>query len=195
MSAFEFVLISFAIIVGLGVSEVLAGWADQIRARARLRPYPLQLLSSAFILYLSIQYLWLMWGGRVIEWTFPRFLAVTGPVLALALAARVCRMDTSPGASPFRDQYFRVSPAIYTLLAAFPLFITAMSLFSDLREMVPDPPNLLLVTVVRLSVLGLYIALALSRSERFHKVGIGLLWLTAIGFLVRMGQRLEASAP
>ena len=60
MSAFEFVLVSFAILLGLGISAILAGWGDQVRARHRLRFYPLQIASSAFILYFSLQYLWML---------------------------------------------------------------------------------------------------------------------------------------
>jgi hypothetical protein len=187
MSAFEFVLIFFAIIIGLGVSETIAGWADQIRARRRVRPYPLQLISTAFVLYLSIQYLWIMWIARDIEWTFPRFLGAASVALVLAIAARVGKMDTAREALPFRDQYFQNSPAVYSLLALFPILILLISLTSELRAAIPDPPNLLVVSLTRIGLAALYCGLALSKSERFHWVAIGLLWLAAIGFLIRLG--------
>lgn len=194
MSTFEFVLVPFAIIVSLGVSEVLAGWADQIRARHRLQIFSLQIVTSAFVLYLSLQYLWLLWLGRHLEWTFPLYLGVAGPVLALTLAARVSRADTSKDAPSIRDQYFQASPAVYSLLAIFPLLITLLSLFSGFREVIPNPPNLVAVSVVRLALLALYAAMAWSKSERFHWLGMTMLWLVAIGFLTRFGARLAAGA-
>jgi len=194
MSTFEFVLVSFAIIVGLGVSEVLAGWADQIRARHRLQGFPLQIVSSAFVLYMSLQYLWLLWLGRHVEWTFPLYLGVAGPALALTLAARVSRADTSRDAPSVRDQYFQASPAVYSLLAIFPFLITLLSFVSGFRDVIPNPPNLVAVSIVRLAVLLVYASMALSKSERFHWLGIALIWLAAIGFLTRMGARLAAGA-
>jgi hypothetical protein len=187
MSAFEFILVFFAIIVGLGVSETIAGWADQIRARGRICPYPLQLLSSAFVLYLSIQYLWMTWVVRDIEWTFPRFLGAASVALVLAIAARVGKMDTASKALPFRDQYFQNSPAVYSLLLCFPLLILLISVSSDLGFAIPDPPNLVLISLARIGIAALYCGLALSKSERFHWVALGLIWLAAIGFLIRLG--------
>jgi len=195
MSVFEFVLVSFAIIMGLGVSEVLAGWADQIRARQRLRPFFLQLGSSAFVLYLSLQYLWMLWLGRNVDWTFPLFLGVAGPGLALALAARVSKVDTSIDAPPVREQYFGNSPAVYSLLMLFPVLILLMSFLSGLREVVPDPPDLVAVSAVRLLMLAVYVCLALSKNERVHALGLVVLWLGAVGFMTRLGPRLAEGAP
>ena len=137
MSAFEFILVVFAIIVGLSMSEVLAGWADQLKARDRLRPYPLQIVSSAFVLYLSIQYLWLLWLGRDIEWTFPRLLALACPGLVLALAARVSKADTTSNALSLREQYFQNSPA-YTHCSQFSLSRLSLSRsFPDFARQFP----------------------------------------------------------
>jgi hypothetical protein len=194
MSAFEFVLVALAIILGFGISEILAGWGGQLRVRHRLKPYPLQLASSAFILWLSLQYLWGLWVAQGIEWTFPVYLLVSAPALALALAAHVTRVDTAPDAPSVREQYFQNSRPVYTLIAAFPVFILAMSLIPSFREGVPDPPNLLLITLIRLGVFSLMVSLAWSRSERYHWVALGALWLTAIGMLSRLVFRLVEQA-
>ena len=49
MSEFEFVQVTFAIILGLGVTEILRGVGEQVRARHYLRLYPLQLVASCII--------------------------------------------------------------------------------------------------------------------------------------------------
>ena len=62
MSSFEFILVSIAIVVGLGISEILAGWGRQIRYHREVRPYPLQLVASTYVLALSLRYLWTLWA-------------------------------------------------------------------------------------------------------------------------------------
>jgi len=185
MSAFEFVLVSFAIMIGFAVSEVLAGWGEQIRARDRLRPHALQIASSAFILYFSLQYLWGLWLLRGVDWTFPFFLLVAAPALALALASHITRVDTSSDVS-LREQYFRNSRPVYSLLASFPIVLIAISLVPDLRESVPSPIDFVAITIVRLAVFASFVSLAWSRSERFHWVVLLTIWLISIAFMVRL---------
>ncbi|MBW2496064.1 MAG: hypothetical protein JRF61_02220 [Deltaproteobacteria bacterium] len=81
MSPFDFVLIPFAIIVGLAISEILEGWGRQIRVRYRRDPDPLQIASSALILFFSLQLLWGLWLVRDFEWTYPLFLSSSLPLL------------------------------------------------------------------------------------------------------------------
>ena len=50
MSGFEFVLVLYAIIVGLGISSILADWGEQIRARHQRAHYPLQIALSVVVL-------------------------------------------------------------------------------------------------------------------------------------------------
>jgi len=190
MSAFEFVLVSFAIVIGFGISEILDGWGGQIRARHRRRPYPLQIASSAYILWLSLQYLWILWIGRDVEWTFLLYIATATPALAIALAAHIIKIDTSIDAAPACDQYFHNSRPAYAVLALFPLIAFLMSLVSDLRSAVPNMPNLVAVSTVRLAVFGLFVSLAWSKSERFHWIGLFLVWLVALGFVLRLAFRL-----
>ncbi|MBW2427080.1 MAG: hypothetical protein JRG86_22760 [Deltaproteobacteria bacterium] len=80
MSPFDFVLIPFAIIVGLAISEILEGWGRQIRVRYRRDPDPLQIASSALILFFSLQLLWGLWLVRDFEWTYPLFLSSSLPL-------------------------------------------------------------------------------------------------------------------
>jgi hypothetical protein len=193
MSTFEFVLVSFAIIIGLGISEILAGWGEQIRARHRKDIYPLQLVSSALILLLSMQYLWGLWVTRDIAWTFPLFLLVSVPGLSFALAAHASKVDTSVDAPPVRAQYFSNSRPVYLLLAMFPIVILTLSFVSSARQAVIDPPNLLTVSLIRLLVFALLVSLAWSKSERVHWVGLGGFFLVATGFMIRLVFRLVAS--
>jgi len=186
MSAFEFVLVSFAIILGFGISEILAGWGEQVRARHRLAPFALQIASSAFLLYFSLQFLWGLWLIRGVAWTFPLYLLVAAPALALALAAHITRVDTSFDVAPVREQYFRNSRAVYSLFAMFPIFVIIMSFIPAFRETALDPPNLVAITMIRLVAFALFASLAWSKNEKYHWAALGLLWTIAIGLMMRL---------
>ncbi|MGW8180061.1 MAG: hypothetical protein ACWGQW_15065, partial [bacterium] len=75
MSGFEFVLVLYAIISGLGISDILSGWGEQIRARHRISAYPLQIALSFLLMYFGISVLWSFWTFRDINWTFSLYVA------------------------------------------------------------------------------------------------------------------------
>jgi hypothetical protein len=193
MSPIEFVLIPYAIILGLAMTEVLAGWGKQIRHRHRFVPDPLQIMSSGVILFLGLQMLWSFWIVREVVWTYPLFLFLSLPCLAVALAAHTSRIDTSVDALPAREQYFQNSRPIYLLLATLPVVVITISFVPGLRDQLPDPPNHLLITLARLLVLGTCIALALSKSPRFHGFALGVFWLAALSLAARLVAGLEPS--
>jgi hypothetical protein len=74
MSGFEFVLVLYAIISGLGISDILSGWGEQVRARHRISPYPLQIALSFLLMYFGISILWSLWTFRGINWTFSLYI-------------------------------------------------------------------------------------------------------------------------
>ncbi len=188
MSEFDFFLIVFAIILGFGISAILAGWAEQLRLRHRIDPHPLQIAATGIILWFHLQYLWGMWIVRGVEWTFALYLLFAAAALAVALAAHVARVDLAAEAPEIREQYFRSSRPVYALLGVFLVSVIAMSLIPAIRGVIQDPSNQvgIGITIARLSVLGVLVSLAWSRSERLHRVGLALLWLLAIGVVVRL---------
>jgi hypothetical protein len=193
MSGFEFVLVLFAIIIGLGISSILTGWSEQIRARHRMDTYPLQIALSAFLLFFSLTYLWSLWTFSVVAWTFPLYLLVAAPALILALAAYITRVDTSVDSPTARVQYFRNSGPTFLLLALVPVALVAISMAPALRESVPDPPNLVLITLIRVTMILGIASLAWFKSERIHWIGLGLLFLIVVGLSVRITVRVIES--
>jgi hypothetical protein len=193
MSGFEFVLVLFAIIVGLGVSSILSGWGDQIRARHRVEVYPLQLALSAFVLLFSMIYLWSLWTFRDIVWTFPLYLLVATPGLVLSLVGYIIRVDTAEGAPPPKVQYFRNCGPAFLILSLIPLSVILFS-FSSLRDSIADPPNLAAITSARLAIFAGIASLSWFRSERVHWAGVGLLVLVVVGLSIRLTVRAITDA-
>ena len=190
MSGFEFVLVLFAIIVGLGISSILTGWSEQIRARHRMAPYPLQIALSALLMFFSLTYLWSLWTFSAVDWTFPLYLLVAAPALILSLAAHITRIDTSVDSPSARVQYFQNSGPAFLLLALIPLALIAFSFVPMLRGSVPNPPNLALITLLRVTIMLGSASLAWSKSARVHWVGVGLYFLVIVGLSIRITVRL-----
>ena len=132
MSGFEFVLVLYAIIIGLGISDILTGWGEQIRARHRMSAYPLQIVLSFLLLYFGISFLWSLWTYRNTDWIFSLYTTMACIPLTISLASRIIRVDTSTDASPAKDQYFRISRPVFLLLALIPAMIMLLPFTTNL---------------------------------------------------------------
>jgi hypothetical protein len=188
MSTFEFVLVALSIIIGFGVSEILADWGEQIRARKRLPPFYLHINATALLLYLHLGFLWAGWSNRGIKWTFPQYLLVAAPPCVLGLCAHIMKLDTTPGAPSPREQYFGNSRPAYTVLALFPLLVIAISLTPGTN--LGGAP----FTLLRIVGIGLLLSLAWSKTEKYHWIALGILWLVSIGAVIRLAFRLVEDA-
>jgi len=194
MSAFEFVLISFTIIAGFGVAQVLDGLSQQIRHRRRQAPYPLQFIAAGFILLLHMQYLWGLWVVRDIEWTFPLYLLFAGPAFVLGLSAHLVGVDSGEQASTAREQYFENAPATYGVLALLPILYIFLSVAPLGTERSSDLPPLVAVTSIRILGCAVIASMAFSKSERYHWTVLGVMCLTGLGLVARIVFRLAEHA-
>jgi len=190
VSSFEFVLVSIAIILGFGISEVLAGWGRQLRHRHQVRPYPLQIVASAYVLFLSLRYLWVLWFLREAEWTFASYGMSVLPALALALAAHVVRSDPESLRRTPKQQYFDAARPFYGLVALFPvLSLAAVPLHAEhMRERYGAATDPMLLLAWGLLV-GFCAFMAWSRSPRQHAVA----WVLLAGFVVLVSSRVGAT--
>ncbi len=174
MSEFEFVQVTFAIILGLGVTEILRGLGEQIRARHYLRLYPLHVVASCIILMAIMIGLWGLWFVKGVQWTFPQFMLQAAPTIALALAAHVIRADCSIGADSLCEQYFRNSGPAFLLLASVPL-LTIVITFTRLDERPDDATNLVVITAARLLLAALGASMAFIKRPAYHWSALGLI--------------------
>jgi uncharacterized membrane protein len=198
MSGFEFVLVLYAIISGLGISDVLSGWGEQVRARHRISPYPLQIALSFLLMYFGISILWSFWTFRDINWTFSHYIAFAIIPLLISLASRIIRVDTSVGSLPPRDQYFLVAPAVFMLMSCVPLMIVLFSQMPSLREQVADRPEgreLVLLTIYRVTISVGLLYVAWSKKVSVHWIGIGVMFITVVLLSIRLTVREIGGVP
>ena len=116
MSEFEFVLVTIAIVAGFAISEILAGWSRPLLARGDAGYSRLRFLASLFLLFLTLRYIWMLWGVRSGEWHFVYFLLVLVPMLLIALAAYVISMPAEAPELDSTEIYFARARPFFLLL-------------------------------------------------------------------------------
>lgn len=116
MTVMEFILVAHAILTGLGVAEVLRGFADLIRDVPATTSRRL-IGIAAWALFLLFQLWWAIWRlGERETWSFPDFLVMLLPVVILYLVARISFPKEVDGAD-LKRYYKRVAPALWFLVA------------------------------------------------------------------------------
>lgn len=96
MSVFEFVLIPMAIILGLGITELLSGVVRVLRGD--LKAGPLHLVWVFLVFLVQVQWMWAQWAlHEMSEWTFPVFgLGLMEPIGLYMGAAILFPAESSP---------------------------------------------------------------------------------------------------
>ena len=116
MSVMEFILVAHAILVGLGVAEVLRGLGDLIRSKPINVSWRL-LGIATWVLLLLFELWWVMWNIRDREeWLFLEFLLLLLPVVILYLVARISFPSKTEGAD-LKHYYGQICGAMWLLVA------------------------------------------------------------------------------
>ena len=104
MTAFDYLSVLLSIVLGLSITQLLAGFAGMMRGRARIAfywPLPLQMLSLFLI---NVQAWWAMFGLRFKqEWTFGGFFIVLLQIVFMYLMSATITPDPV-GADARMDQ-------------------------------------------------------------------------------------------
>jgi hypothetical protein len=94
MTAFDYLSVLFSIVLGLSITQLLAGFAGMVRGRARIAfywPLPLQMLALFLI---NVQSWWAMFGMRYMKsWTFFGFFVVLMQVVFTYLMSATITPD------------------------------------------------------------------------------------------------------
>ena len=117
MSLFEFIMVLLSIIIGLGIAEILSGFAQALLHRRLTVGSWHQLLLSCIVFVTLIQVWWESWRLHdVPEWNFPQLLMfLLNPVLLYTLAHLLFPDSTS--SVPLRAHYFENHRLLYSVVA------------------------------------------------------------------------------
>ena len=166
MSSFEYLSVLISIVVGLGISHLLAGVARLVRHRGRTRFYLPTLLWLATLLLVFIQIWWAMFEARVIEvWTFYDFVLVLAIPAEVYLLAYLLLPERGDGPSlDLREEYFENRRWFFGVLTLVPL--TSLAQEYALSGTIQRDANPLFLLAFLLLALG---GLA-TRRDTAHRV-------------------------
>jgi hypothetical protein len=171
MSEFEFVQVTVAIILGLGITELLRNIGGQIRRRSQIQVYMLQIAASCLLVFVILRYLWSFWSTLEVSWNLPLFLLTVSPAIALALAAQVIGVHRDTDSSP-QEQYFENCRATYLFWAAAPLFQVLFD-FASGHTFTPSE-------VFRLLLVGLIASLGFVKKPSYHRIVLSILFISLV---------------
>lgn len=109
MDAFSYLSVLISIVLGLGLTSLLTGFAAMVRARTRLVFYWPLLAQMGLLLLVHVQVWWALFSLRnVAHWNFPSFLVVLMQLALLYLAAAFLVPDVRDEEPlDLRQAYFR----------------------------------------------------------------------------------------
>jgi hypothetical protein len=155
MNPFDYLSVLFSIVLGLSITQLLAGFAGMVRYRARTAfywPLPLQMLALFLI---NVQSWWAMFGMRHMrEWTFFGFFVVLMQIVFTYLMSATITPDPVPeGTRLDQHEFFFREKNWFFLVSLGALF---SSLAKDLF-VVPGTPG-----AIDIGAHGVFIMLILT---------------------------------
>ena len=172
MSLFEFIMVLVSIIIGMSVTEILAGLADTITRKNSREFSWIHLLLSFGLLIASIQIWWEMWDfSRITEWSFLNLLLMLLPPVFLYLIARILNPGREFSGS-LDDYYFLVARRIWVLIGL------AVLVGNTFRSLINEESRLFIVdNLSAIPILGICVILAMSKNRLIHRLFMILLIL------------------
>lgn len=165
MDTYNYLSVLVSIILGLGITNLLSGFAGLVRERARVRMYSPVPIWMATLFFAHIQMWWAMFDlANVADWTFAKFLSVLLQPVALFLTSAFILPNLSgEGMVDLKESFFRESRWFACGLAGM--------VFASVAK------NLLITGTMETADIGAHILFALLsltaiifRSDRFHRV-------------------------
>jgi hypothetical protein len=174
MGLSEFLMILVSVVVGLGLTEILTGGANLLRARDEVRWYWIHVLFQVGVFFALLQQWWEFWDMEgMSEISFLAVLAVLANPILLFLIAHLLFPTRAEGAE-LESYYYRQSPLLWGLVIAGTLEGTFVQplIFGD---RVFHPANLSGIPMVVLCFV-----LAASDNRRVHSVLVPIIILLVL---------------
>jgi hypothetical protein len=181
MDAFSYLSVLISIVLGLGLTHLLAGAAKLMRFRAEVRLYAPSLIWIGLLFLLHVQIWWAVFELReVSDWTFFSFLLVLAiPTLAYLLSALLIPDFDRESTIDLKASYFENRRWFFGLFTLIPLVSLLQELaISGAIRWDADP-------VFRLGFLALGVVGFSTQHERTHG------WLAPIGLVAFAGYILS----
>lgn len=174
MGLFEFLMILVSVVIGLGLTEILTGGANLIRARDEVRFYWIHVAFQVGVFFALLQQWWELWDMESLgEISFVAVLAVLAPPIFLFLIANLLYPKQAKRVD-LEEYYFRQAPILWGLVIAGTLEGTF------LQPLVFDEPILHPTNISGIPMVALCLVLAVSKSRRVHSAIAPLIMLMVL---------------
>jgi len=118
MGLFEFLMVLVSVVIGLGITEILTGWANLLRDRDKVRFYWIHVLFQLGVFFALLQQWWEFWDMEGMgEISFFAVVAVLVDPIILFLIAHLLFPTRAEGAE-LEEYYYRQSPLLWGLVIA-----------------------------------------------------------------------------
>lgn len=168
MERFDFLLVLIGVVLGLGITQILTGFANVIQHRDRVRPYWVQLAWMGLMFLLQVEYWYSIesWRqGPGLGGDFFGYVATLFVPFALYITS-VVLVPSIPPTGPFdcRHDYFQNARWTFALATACLVVLTIQkTLHADARWMQPR-------NAVRGCAILCTAGLAVTKDARVHRV-------------------------
>ena len=174
MELFEFVMVLVSIIVGLGITALLTGLADMLRARRTIRPYWVHSLVIVLVFLALAQVWWESWGlAAATEWSFVGLLMMLTSPICLFLISHLLFPETQAG-TDYSEYYYSMGGAVWWIGAAAAISGTFF------RPIVFGAPLAQAGNLATVPTVLVCVVLASTQDRRVHALGVPLIVLTIL---------------
>ncbi|UCC23935.1 MAG: hypothetical protein JSU98_09365 [Gemmatimonadales bacterium] len=164
MQLFEFLMVLISVVIGLGLTEILSGVANLLRARQTVRVHWIHALFVFGIFFALLQQWWESWDMVGLESIgFPVVLALLAPSVILFLIAHLIFPARTHDVD-LEAYYYQQAPLLWGLVILGTLEGTFV-LPLMVGDRILEPANISGIPLVILSA-----ALVVSKSPRVHSV-------------------------
>jgi hypothetical protein len=165
VEAFNYLTVMVSVVVGLGLTQLLAGIGNFVQIRRRVGFYWLHTAWIVLLIVLHLHMWWSFWVLRLVpDWTYGTFAYVLiGPAL-LVIASHVIIPELLDGRIDVERHYYDTRGVFFGLLTATGVWALFLEPVTGVRTfMVP-------FRVVQIAGTTTLVALAISGSRRVHAV-------------------------
>jgi hypothetical protein len=181
MSVFEYLGVILSVIMGLGLTHVLAGLSKTVHHRRTMKPYWVHTVwAFNTLIYIVIIWWGMFWWSNQQDWLFFQFLLLILYAIVLFFLASLLYPWDIPDDFDFETHFFETRPWFFSVLALGWLVDipeTMLKSKDGLRDL-PEGYVLFVSTFIALGLIG-----AIWSNKTYHKI-FAVLWGTvAIAYL------------
>lgn len=186
MDEFNYLSVFISIILGLGLTQLLAGFARWLEQRGAFTAYAPSLCWAGVLLLMHVQTWWTLFElRRHADWTFAQFFLLLLQPVTLYLLATLALPGTSAPAVDLRTNYHAHRRWFFSLL----IFLLVVSLLKDvvLTGSLPRPANLAFHALFG----AMALAAVLTDRERYHQAFGVMASLGFVAYVAALFTRLQ----